>query len=118
MSLAIRERLGTPVEGSKIQAYPSFEKMAGSTESILRDCGLGYRAANLLQTARILAEGRLSLDAIAKQKTSLLINFPPRLGERVQLAISIESVFSLCLLRFKPLSLILLSSSFNLVNRL
>ena len=72
MSLAMRERLGTPVEGSKIQAYPSFEKMAGSTESLLRDCGLGYRAANLLQTARILAEGRLSLDTIAKQKTPAL----------------------------------------------
>ena len=72
MSLAIRERLGAPVEGSKIQAYPSFEKMAGSTESILRDCGLGYRAANLLQTARILAEGRLNLGTIAKQKTPAL----------------------------------------------
>ena len=72
MSLAIRERLGTPVEGSKIQAYPSFEKMAGSTESLLRDCGLGYRAANLLQTARILAEGKLNLDTIAKQKTPAL----------------------------------------------
>jgi N-glycosylase/DNA lyase len=72
MSLAMRERLGTPVEGSKTKVYPSFEKMAGSTESILRDCGLGYRAANLLQTARILAEGRLSLDAIAKQKTPAL----------------------------------------------
>jgi N-glycosylase/DNA lyase len=72
MSLAMRERLGTPVEGSKIKAYPSFEKMAGSTEAILRDCGLGYRAANLLQTARILAEGRLSLDTIAKQKTPAL----------------------------------------------
>lgn len=72
MSLAIRERMGTSVEGSKIQAYPSFEKLAASTDSILRDCGLGYRAANLLQTARILAEGRLELDTIAKQKTPML----------------------------------------------
>ncbi len=72
MSLAIRERIGTRPEGSKIQAYPSFEKLAGSTESVLRDCGLGYRAANLLQTARILAEDRLNLDTIAKQKTPML----------------------------------------------
>lgn len=72
MSLAIRERLGTPVEGSKIQAYPSFEKMAASTESLLRDFGLGYRAANLLKTARILAEGGMDLDTIAKQKTPAL----------------------------------------------
>ena len=72
MSLAIRERIGTRVEDSKIQAYPSFEKLAGSTESVLRDCGLGYRAGNLLKTARILAEGRLNLDTIAKQKTPVL----------------------------------------------
>ena len=72
MSLAIRERLGNPVEGSKIQAFPSFEKMATSTESLLRDCGLGYRAANLLKTARILAEGGMDLDTIAKQKTPAL----------------------------------------------
>ncbi len=72
MSLAMRKKLGTPVEGSIIQAYPSFEKMAASTESLLRDCGLGYRAANLLQTARILAEGQLNLDTIAKQKTPAL----------------------------------------------
>ena len=72
MSLAIRERIGTRPEGSKIQAYPSFEKLAGSTESVLRDCGLGYRAANLLQTARILAEDKLNLDTIAKQKTPML----------------------------------------------
>ena len=72
MSLAIRERIGTHVEGSKIQAYPSFEKLAASTESVLRDCGLGYRAGNLLKTARILAEGRLNLDTIAKQKTPVL----------------------------------------------
>jgi N-glycosylase/DNA lyase len=60
------------VEDSKIQAYPSFEKLAGSTESVLRDCGLGYRAGNLLKTARILADGRLNLDTIAKQKTPVL----------------------------------------------
>lgn len=72
MSLAIRERFGQSVEGSKISAYPSFETLAASSASALRDCGLGYRAENLLKTARILAEGGLDLDSLAKQKTPLL----------------------------------------------
>jgi len=33
------------------------------------DCGLGYRAANLLQTARILADGSIDLEAIQKRST-------------------------------------------------
>lgn len=72
MSLAIRERFGMRVEGSDIVAYPSFEALAGASESALRACGLGYRAGNLLQTARILTEGGLDLDGIAKQKTPML----------------------------------------------
>lgn len=72
MSLAIRERFGRRVEGSNVLAYPSFDALAGASESALRACGLGYRAGNLLQTARILAEGGLNLDAIAKQKTPML----------------------------------------------
>lgn len=72
MSLAIRTRFGTDVEGSEIPAYPSFEVLATASESALRDCGLGYRAENLLKTARLLAEGRLSLDSLAKQRTPAL----------------------------------------------
>ncbi|MEI8293581.1 MAG: DNA glycosylase [bacterium] len=72
MSLAIRERFGYRVEGSEIPAYPSFQMLAGTSESSLRDCGLGYRAANLLKTARILADGRLDLDSISRQRTTAL----------------------------------------------
>jgi len=86
MSLAIRERLGTRVDGPETRAYPTFEKMAGSSESLLRECGLGYRAANLLQTARILANGGLNLDTIAKQKTPALrksLTILPGVGVKV-----------------------------------
>ena len=69
MSLAIRNHLGTPVEGSPHPAYPSFESLACSNEKTLLDCGLGYRAANLLQTARILADGSIDLEAIQKRST-------------------------------------------------
>lgn len=72
MSLAIRERFGTAVEGSEINAYPNFEVLAKSLESSLRACGLGYRAGNLLKTAKLLAEGKLDLETIAKLPTPTL----------------------------------------------
>jgi len=72
MSLAIRKRFGTQVEGSAVQAYPSFDVLAKASENSLRDCGLGYRAGNLLKTARMLAEGELCLDALSKQRTPTL----------------------------------------------
>lgn len=80
MSLAIRNRLGTPVSGSPHPAYPSFERLARSDEKNLLDCGLGYRAANLLQTARLLNEGFVDLDALSKLSTTelraALMTFP------------------------------------------
>jgi N-glycosylase/DNA lyase len=72
MSLAIRKKFGTPVVGSEVNAYPHFEKLAEVREKDLLACGLGYRAANLLNTARMLAEGKLNLDAIAKLPTDEL----------------------------------------------
>ena len=72
MSLAIREKFGTPVEGSSIHAYPHFSVLARASESALRDCGLGYRAANLLATARLLDSGQIDLDAVSAQPTSRL----------------------------------------------
>lgn len=72
MSLAIRERFGMAVEGSEINAYPACEVLARASESSLRACGLGYRAGNLLKTAKLLAEGKLDLEAIAKLPTPTL----------------------------------------------
>ena len=80
MSIAIRNRLGTPVSGSPHPAYPSFERLAGSDEKNLLDCGLGYRATNLLQTARLLDDGSIDLDALGKLSTpelrAALMTFP------------------------------------------
>lgn len=72
MSLAIREKFGTPVAASSVNAYPHFSVLARASETDLRNCGLGYRAANLLKTAQALAEGRCDLDAIASQPTARL----------------------------------------------
>jgi N-glycosylase/DNA lyase len=72
MSVAIRNRIGTPVSGSPHPAYPSFESLAHSDEKTLLECGLGYRAANLLKTARLLTEGAIDLEALQKRSTTEL----------------------------------------------
>ena len=72
MSVAIRNRIGTPVPGSPHPAYPSFESLAHSDEKTLLECGLGYRAANLLKTARLLTEGAIDLEALQKRSTTAL----------------------------------------------
>lgn len=69
MSLAIRKRFGTRVEHSPVEAYPPFEVVARLREDDLLACGLGYRAANLLETARILERGEFDLDHLATLPT-------------------------------------------------
>ncbi|MEI8234782.1 MAG: DNA glycosylase [Verrucomicrobiota bacterium] len=65
MSLALRERFGRPVPGwEPLGVYPGPERLARATEAGLRACGLGFRARNLLQTARLVAEGEVDLEAI------------------------------------------------------
>jgi len=65
MSLALRERFGRPVARWEAPAvYPGPERLARATEAQLRACGLGFRAGNLLQTARLVAEGTVDLEAI------------------------------------------------------
>ncbi|MEN9469966.1 MAG: hypothetical protein RL630_1699 [Verrucomicrobiota bacterium] len=86
MSLAIRSRFGESVEDSEINAYPTFEVLAKATEPSLRACGLGYRAENLLKTARLLADGTIDLEAIAKQPTARLrqtLQMLPGVGVKV-----------------------------------
>ena len=43
--------------------FPAAEKLAGLTEEDLRDCGLGYRAKNLLATAQRVASGEADLES-------------------------------------------------------
>ncbi len=93
MSLAIRERFGTPVDGSEINAYPTFEVLAKATESSLRTCGLGYRAENVLKTARLLADGRVDLEAISALST-------PKLRETLQTLPGVGVKVANCILLF------------------
>lgn len=72
MSLAIRTRYGTPVRGSAIAAYPDPSRMAALEEKDLRECGLGFRARNLLGTARAIDRGDLDLEEIRSLPTEEL----------------------------------------------
>lgn len=64
ISLALRERYGEPlrIRGHAVYVYPSAERVAELTEDELRRCALGYRAKNLLATARLLASGEADLE--------------------------------------------------------
>ena len=58
ISHLLRERFGRPVgqmDGQRLFAYPSVERIAALQEAELRACGLGFRARSLLETARSLA---------------------------------------------------------------
>ena len=65
MSHALRQRCGRPVPGWEgLAVYPQPERLAQATEAELRACGLGFRAKNLLLTARSVAAGDVDLEAI------------------------------------------------------
>ncbi len=64
MSRALRERFGTrlTLDGSHVYAFPSAKRIAQATEKELRECALGYRAKNLLATARLVGSGEAQLE--------------------------------------------------------
>jgi N-glycosylase/DNA lyase len=72
MSLALRERFGTPVAGSQIAAYPEPNALAAAREQDLRACGLGFRAKSLRATAQAVADGQVDLEALPSLPTDAL----------------------------------------------
>jgi len=68
ISRALRERFGTPLSLGKrmVHAFPPPDRIAALDEQALRQCALGYRAKNLLATARLVASGKVKLDALAR----------------------------------------------------
>jgi N-glycosylase/DNA lyase len=65
ISKALRERFGVPLKIDRHVAhtFPSAQRLSESSESELRKCALGYRAKNLLATARLVDSGEADLDA-------------------------------------------------------
>src|SRR6266480_5384062 len=65
ISQALRKRFGQRKQicGGEVFSFPSPEALARTTEKELRKCGLGYRAKNLLATAKHVASGEADLDS-------------------------------------------------------
>jgi N-glycosylase/DNA lyase len=67
ISLKLRRRFGEPVaafEGEDLFAYPEPASLARAGEAALRECGLGYRAKFLHQTAAQITDGNFDLEAV------------------------------------------------------
>jgi N-glycosylase/DNA lyase len=64
ISRKLRERFGEAgkVDGHLVHTFPSARRLAESSEKELRECALGYRAKNLLATARLVGSGEASLE--------------------------------------------------------
>jgi N-glycosylase/DNA lyase len=63
ISQALRRRFGEPrtVDNYSVYTFPTAARLAKSSEKELRACALGYRARNLLATARLVASGEVDL---------------------------------------------------------
>ena len=59
------ERFGKPVVApSRAFAFPTAERLAACAEADLRGCKMGFRAPNLLATAKLLAAGEVNLESL------------------------------------------------------
>ncbi len=68
ISLTLREEFGravTNASGHTLWCYPAPEALAQAGEAKLRQCGLGYRAKFLHQTAKLIADGRFDLGSVS-----------------------------------------------------
>jgi N-glycosylase/DNA lyase len=65
ISRALRQRFGEKkqIGGDEVFSFPSPGRLARTSESELRKCRLGYRARNLLETAKRVASGQADLDS-------------------------------------------------------
>jgi len=67
ISQALRRRFGEQrkIDKYELCSFPSAQRIADSSEKDLRECALGYRAKNLLATARLVSSGEADLQAWA-----------------------------------------------------
>jgi N-glycosylase/DNA lyase len=65
ISLALRRRFGDRriISEHVVHTFPPARRIARATEDDLRECALGYRAKNLLATARLVTSGKCDLES-------------------------------------------------------
>lgn len=88
ISHTLRRRFGAQahIGGLTVYAYPTPEAVATLAEADLRACALGYRAKNLLASARLIAEGRVDLETVASlpdEEARRELERLPGVGEKV-----------------------------------
>lgn len=59
------QTVDVPLGHAPVFSFPSAERLAECEEAELRACKMGFRAPNLLQSARWIAAGEVRLDALA-----------------------------------------------------
>jgi N-glycosylase/DNA lyase len=71
ISLAIRNRFGRRLQRDQIEvfSYPRPEQVSEIPLTELLECKMGFRAANLLATAKIVASGEMDLEALRDLST-------------------------------------------------
>jgi N-glycosylase/DNA lyase len=74
------EHVAIPQGHESINAFPTAKRLAACAESELRDCKMGFRAPNLLETAKMLAHGEVALANLgglsAAEARAELLKFP------------------------------------------
>lgn len=88
ISHTMRRRFGRPLRlgANVLFSYPSATDLARLEEADLRACSLGYRAKNLLASARLVASGEVDLEAVValpdREALAALCRLPG-VGEKV-----------------------------------
>ena len=62
---SIERRSARSTNSDRVFTFPSAERIAASSDKELRKCALGYRAKNLLATARLVASGDVDLEVLS-----------------------------------------------------
>ena len=70
ISKALRGRFGDQrkIENHVVYTFPSPQQISRASEEELRKCALGYRAKNLLATARLVGSGEVRADPAEAQR--------------------------------------------------
>jgi N-glycosylase/DNA lyase len=88
ISLAIRKRFGRRLRCGEFEAfsYPLPEELAETRLEELLECKLGFRARNLLASAKMVAEGEVDLEALrhcAAEEARAVLCQLPGVGEKI-----------------------------------
>jgi len=88
ISLSIRKNFGHSLQGGELEifSYPTAEQVAEVPLAKLLECKLGFRAANLIATARMVASGAVGFELLHDLSTDevrTVLCSLPGIGEKI-----------------------------------